>query len=285
METGYKIGVDSYSFHLSFGKHGYHPLFHFQPKMTIKQYLDIAKKLNLQVVQFDPFHIPALSGSNFDSFAALLKQYNFEYMLGSVDSLLAEGKAAETVIKKFKLCIEACHTINAHLLRAVCGADRFRSDISMENQLDVIAKNLQEITPYALEKDVTIAFENHGDMQSEDMIALIEKVDSPNVKINLDNANPVLALEDPVEAFRRMAPYTVCLHFKDFARRQTGFGMIVEGCELGKGVVNIKEQIKFFKDVCPDARLCLELCIPRGNENVTLTNSVKYLRELLSSSD
>ncbi|HMF32731.1 MAG TPA: sugar phosphate isomerase/epimerase family protein [Candidatus Lokiarchaeia archaeon] len=277
------IGIDSYSFHIAFGLHGTDRIFKLRKEMKLPDFLRTAAELQVHVVQLDPVHIPALSGSKFDQFKDLLASYDFEVALGSYISLVHRGALAAHAIHKYEEYIDACRAVNATILRGVCGADRFQGRKSLEDQTKLVVDNLAQISPYAEDAGVTVAFENHGSLQAQELVSIVEAANSPCVKINLDNGNSLLAFEDAVEAFRIMAPHTVILHFKDYKRTQTGYGMIVEGCPLGEGVIDLQAQIDIFKQVCPDAKLCLEICLKKGKELPAVKQSLELLRALLST--
>ncbi len=275
------LGIDSYSFHIAFAKHGFDRIFKLRKAMKLPQFFELAAQWQVRVLQIDPVHIPGLEGRALAGFKDLLQSYNFEIILGSYISLMHRDYLASVAAKRYHKYFDACRAVDTRILRGVCGADRFHKNSPLNNQLDLVGTNLKTIAPNAQDAGVTIAFENHGTLRAAELVSLVTRVNSPAVKINLDNGNSLLAFEDPVEAFRIMAPHTVCLHFKDYKRRQTGYGMIVEGCELGAGVIDLPAQLKIYKDVCPQAKLCIEMSLSRGNEEPAVKSSLDYLRKVL----
>lgn len=283
MNSSDNIGIDSYSFHLSFGKHGLDRIFNWKKEMDLPAFFELARQLKVRVLQIDPVHIPGLDGPAFLHFKDMVKSYDFEIILGSFISLVRQGPMASMALKKYQKYIDACRVIDAHILRGVCGANRFRKNMPLEDQIKIVVSNLKKIESYMKDAGVVLALENHGTLQAHELVSIIKSVDSSAVKINLDNGNPLLCFEDPVKAFEIMAPHTVCLHFKDYKRKQTGYGMVVEGCKLGAGVIDLKEQLKIYKQACPDAKLCLELCIKKGEEKPLVIESLEFLRKALAS--
>ncbi len=279
------LGIDSYSFHIAFAMHGFDRILKLRKAMKLPQFFELAAQWQIRILQIDPVHIPGLEGRALAGFKDLLQSFNFEIILGSYISLVHRDYLASVAAKRYQKYFDACRSVNSHILCGVCGADRFHKGSPLREQLDLVGENLKSIAPKALDAGVTIAFENHGSLTASELVSLVTRVNSPAVKINLDNGNSLLAFEDPVEAFRIMAPHTVVLHFKDYKRRQTGYGMIVEGCELGAGVIDLPAQLKIYKDVCPQAKLCVEMSLARGKEEPAVKSSLDYLRKVLPTID
>ena len=116
------------------------------------------------------------------------------------------------------------------------------------------------------EKGITLVLENIGalSVHSKDAVAIIEEVNSANLRINFDTANPLLADEDPVDALMRMLPYVSYVHLKDFItenssdypkyseaawRIQTSRnGLKMTGITPGKGNVDLNRIIEVLKE-------------------------------------
>jgi sugar phosphate isomerase/epimerase len=269
------IGIDSYSFHLAFGKHGE---CNRKKPMQLDEFFQTCEKLHADVVQLDPYHIPALKGPPFKELVELVKSYELPVVLGSVESIANDGKAAKVALEKYQEYLSACSQIGAKILRGVCGANRFDRKVPLAKQVEQVTKNGLTLAKMADDSGVTVAFENHGDLQARELASIIDGIDSDRVRVNFDNGNPFLSFEDPLEAARVLGPKTVCVHLKDYARTQNTFGMIVEGCALGEGVVPVAAQLAVLKQECPSAPLCLELPLRQGDEFKAVTKSMDWLK-------
>jgi len=269
------IGIDSYSFHLAFGKHGE---CNRKKPLTTQQFFDICKTLKIDLVQLDPYHVQGLHGKDLQNLKELVESYQMHVILGSVISIANEDKEADKAMTKYAEYLDACRVLDATILRGVPGGDRFMRAWPMDEQIKTICENGKYLGCMAEDAGVTVAFENHGTLQARELVAIVDGIGSDHVRINLDNGNSLLAFEDPVEAFSIMAPLAVSLHFKDFRRQQTTFGMIVEGCPLGEGCIDLDAQLDIFKRACPDAALCLEICLSKGDEETAVKKSLDWLR-------
>ncbi|WP_223627339.1 sugar phosphate isomerase/epimerase [Microbacterium sp. EST19A] len=85
---------------------------------------------------------------------------------------------------------------------------------------------------------VTLALETYEQVPTADLIAVIERVGSPNLGICLDPANVVAQLENPKTCVEQTAALTKNIHVKDFAfARQPGWvGFTYSGAALGSGL-------------------------------------------------
>jgi sugar phosphate isomerase/epimerase len=176
-------------------------------------------------------------------------------------------------------------------LAETLGATMVRSMINTaEHQPSLAeAESLLRVALPAFEAaGVTVALETYEQVQSRDLVSLIESVGSANLGICLDPANSVAALESPREVIDRCAPYVANIHVKDFAftRRGGWVGFTLEGAPLGTGLLDYDY---LLETVDPDERginQIIEHWLPLGEtiedtialENTWNTSNLQYLR-------
>ncbi|MGN6128249.1 MAG: TIM barrel protein [Humibacter sp.] len=92
--------------------------------------------------------------------------------------------------------------------------------------------------PYNEAGGVIIAFFTYVLVSWFDLAVLVERVDSPSLRICLDPANVVARLESPRDCVERTARMTGNVHAKDFAfARQPGWvGFTYSGAPMGEGL-------------------------------------------------
>jgi sugar phosphate isomerase/epimerase len=137
-------------------------------------------------------------------------------------------------------------------LAETLGATMVRSMINTADHQPTIVEAesmLRTALPAFENAGVTIALETYEQVQSRDLVSLIETVGSPSLGICLDPANSVAGLENPVDVIDRCAPYVANIHVKDFAftRRGGWVGFTLEGTPLGTGLldyIHILESVK-----------------------------------------
>ena len=119
---------------------------------------------------------------------------------------------------------------------------------------------LRELAPLAKSFGLTIAVENHLDFTVEEMRDLIEKVNSPNVRVLFDVGNIVGTLDDPTEAAEILGPLTVATHYKDFAIEEVARGFRFCMVPLGCGSLRVREVTeRLLKHVDPEMAMSIEM--------------------------
>ena len=139
--------------------------------------------------------------------------------------------------------------------------------------------------PVCEEHGVVLAFENHFDYRLSEIVQVIEAVDSPWLRINLDTANSISVIEDPMDAARIAARYTVTAHLKDMrVQPATGTGEPrVYKAPLGRGDVPIDEILGLLHSEAPDPSnfaACIEVVPPPDQDpDVWMRGSIDWIRE------
>jgi len=126
-------------------------------------------------------------------------------------------------------------------------------------QLPSIARELTQAAGLAARHGVTLAVENHQDLTSEELEALVMAVGPERLGVCLDTGNSLGVLEHPLDAARRLAPYTRTVHLKDYCVAPFGDGYVLVGCPLGKGSVPLEEIVALLREHSPAGELHLNI--------------------------
>jgi 3-oxoisoapionate decarboxylase len=96
---------------------------------------------------------------------------------------------------------------------------------------------IEEVLKDFQKAGVTLGLETYEQIKTDQLVELIDMIDSPYIGICLDPGNTVASLELPEEVIDKTAPYVVNLHVKDFAfkRNQGWVGFYYSGAPLGEG--------------------------------------------------
>ena len=88
---------------------------------------------------------------------------------------------------------------------------------------------------------VVLAIENHKDFRTSERrtVALLERLDSPNIGVCLDTGNSIALLEDPMETVEALAPWAFSTHLKDMAVEEYEDGFLLAEVPLGKGFLDL----------------------------------------------
>jgi sugar phosphate isomerase/epimerase len=137
--------------------------------------------------------------------------------------------------------------------------DRFRTDVTWDEQLLAIEKVLLKLAPVARANGVHLNMETHDEITSFEILALIEKVGEHCMGVVFDTANGLQRGEDPVFAAKRVAPYVRQTHIKDAYVGRAPGGLDFQTRPVGKGIVDFATIIPILAKANPDLNLSLEV--------------------------
>lgn len=146
---------------------------------------------------------------------------------------------------------------------------------------------LEQVLPRFERSGITIALENYEQISTTELVAIVRRIDHPNLGICLDPANSVAALELPEHVIERLAPHVVNLHVKDFAftRRDGWVGFTLAGAPLGTGLLDLEAMLATLRAHGRDPNAIIELWVPqelRTIEAEWAESSLTTLRRELS---
>ncbi|MFM8378760.1 MAG: sugar phosphate isomerase/epimerase family protein, partial [Planctomycetia bacterium] len=111
----------------------------------------------------------------------------------------------------------------------------------------------------ALDAGVKIAVENHaGDMQSRELLGLVEAAGPDFVGVNFDSGNACWALEDPLEALERLAPHVLTTSLRDTMLWETPTGVTAQWTAMGEGCTDLAAFFDLFEKRCPGVAVHIE---------------------------
>lgn len=109
------------------------------------------------------------------------------------------------------------------------------------------------------EYGVKIAIENHaGDMQSNELVALIEAAGKDYVGANMDIGNGVWTMEDPMTTLTNLGPYTLTTSLRDSMIWESPKGATVQWVAMGDGVIDLPAFFDLFEKLCPQTPVHIE---------------------------
>jgi 3-oxoisoapionate decarboxylase len=177
--------------------------------------------------------------------------------------------------------IDAAARLGHPVLRITGGSPASRGDEPAEVLVERLVGPLQRTTRYAAAAGVRLALENHGDLTVADILALLERVDSPALGVCLDNVNLIRVGDDELHGVEALAPHALLVQLKDYAPGDpTVWGGPVCAA-LGEGVGPLPEIIAILDRSGFDGPVCVELAsLGDGpvDELVLVQRSVEWLR-------
>lgn len=163
----------------------------------------------------------------------------------------AEARAGE--LAGVKRGVDTAAALGVGLLRVFSG--NAKPGYSLEDGLGWILEGLAAGAEYGGQHGVVLALENHGQIagRSSQVRHIIETVNSPFLRANLDTGNFLTVGQDATEAAREVAPLAALVHLKDFRKAVTPedqahayHGWV--GCVTGEGEVDLPAVINILRD-------------------------------------
>jgi sugar phosphate isomerase/epimerase len=200
----------------------------------------------------------------------------------------ADVRAKE--LAHLKHSVDVANQLGVNLVRVFSGD--FREGYTLEQGMGWILDGLSQGADYARQHGVTLALENHGLMagRSDQVRSIIEKVNSPALRANLDTGNFLLVGQNPVDAAQELAPLVALVHLKDF--RVAGpqdtvhvykglDGTAYTGTVTGEGMVDLPKVIGILRKAGYNGWLSLEF--EGGDDPLTIgvPRSLDAARKLL----
>ena len=280
-----KLAIDSYCYHRYFGE--WYAALQTDPgrRMTVWDFLERAAAHRVAGVSLEACFLGPLDAA----FVARLRQSLDDKGLEPVwawghPNGLASGadpQAAGDLIAH----LDIARRVGAKVMRVCAGGRRTRPATWAEHKAALVPI-FRDLVPYAREQGVVMAVENHIDLLADEMLDLIDTIDSPWLRVCLDTANNLRMLEDPLAVAEKLAPFAAATHLKDVAAqcgnpREFAFWPSVP---LGTGLIDVPAILQLLRKVGYRGLLALEIDYldPRyaGDEERAIGESLDYLRSL-----
>lgn len=144
--------------------------------------------------------------------------------------------------------IDVANRLETPVLRIFSG--NAKPGYNLEDGLSWIIEGLAAGADYASSHGVTMALENHGLMagRSDQVRSMIDTVNSPALRANLDTGNFLLVNQNPTDAAKELASLVALVHLKDFRKARPDEtehvykgldGTAVTGTVVGEGQVDL----------------------------------------------
>jgi len=165
-----------------------------------------------------------------------------------------------TAEQQLKQTIRIASALGSPVARCVLGkVDDRRSKGGIEARIAETVRVLRKVRSCALDHGVKIAVENHaGDMQSWELVTLIESAGREFVGATMDSGNATWALEDPLDNLELLGRCALSTGIRDSALWETPDGGMLQWTAMGAGVVDWKAYFKRYAELCPNTPVILE---------------------------
>jgi sugar phosphate isomerase/epimerase len=212
------------------------------PQMDLFDFVNLAADMALDAVELTSYYFPP---DVKDEYLHRLKQHAFVLGLDvsgtSVgnDFCVPPGPEREKQLALVRTWVDHAAELDAPVIRIFAGKvpKGETEEIAVARAIEGIRASL----PYAEEKGVTLALENHGGITAtpDQLLTLVKAVDAPNFGVNLDTGN--FRTPDPYADLARIAPYAVNVQVKTEIGRD---GKAKEEADLAR-IVDILREARY----------------------------------------
>lgn len=182
-------------------------------------------------------------------------------------------------VRGFELAIQrlaavGCHDVWADLANwqheewGLFAIDRFRTDVTWEDQLRATTRLLRRPRPILLEFGTHLNIETHEEVTTFELVRLVEELGPDVLGITFDSANVALCGELPTDAVRRVAPYVRQTHLRDIVLAETGAGYERQLRACGDGLIDWPALVGELVSRSPLAHLTIEGAVDRDVTDV-----------------
>lgn len=281
-----KVGIDSYCYHRFFGE-VYPDQKPPEKKMTMHDFLKRAKELKVDGVSLESCFFPRkVDQAWYRDLKAQLDEYKFDrvYAWGHPDGL--ERGQNWTAYEEMVAGIPNAKAIGADVMRVVGSSLMFRHE-QHGPQVKALVKMFKKAVKVAKDNGVKLAVENHIDFTSDEILQMLELVDSEYFGLNFDTGNFLRLLDDPIKGMEKLAPYVLATHVKDLmpdkSARPTDWYFFA-GVPVGKGLINNQVLAQLLHEAHFKGFLAVEIDHPHsdwtGREEEAIALSIKELKRI-----
>ncbi len=262
-----QVGIDSYSYHRRYGeaRAGEAPSRHAPWPVEPSPVLRHAREVGAQAVFLETCYLPAPESITADTLAPATDHgvrvgfsWGHPWPTGAFHGL--DGGRSPGAEVELRRWIDTAQRLGHDLLRITAGSPASRGDEPAAVLVDRLIAPMRRAADYAGERGVRLAVENHGDLRVADILAILDRVDRPDVLgVTLDNVNLIRVGDDMAEGTRALAPHTMLVQLKDhLAGDPTVWGGPV--CTaLGEGVADLDGLNAILASAGYDGPVCVEL--------------------------
>ena len=284
-----KVGIDSYCYHRFFGE-VYPDQKPPAKKMTMQDFLVRAKEIKVDGVSLESCFFPSKVGSAwFKDLKVQLDEYKFDrvYARGHPDGLERGQNLA--AYDEMVGMIPSAKAIGTDVMRVVGSSLTFRHE-PHGPQAKALAKLFKKAVKVVKDYDVKLAVENHIDFTSDEILQLLNEVDSEYFGLNFDTGNFLRLLDDPIKGMEKLASYVLATHVKDLMPDKTARPtdwFFFAGVPVGKGLIENQTLAQLLHRANFKGFLAVEIDHPHTDwterEDEAVALSIKELKKIAKS--
>ena len=183
-------------------------------------------------VDFGVGGLPSTDAAYLDELSGRLEERGLipTVIVGSLN-LNADKDLAEPPLEKAIASLEVAHRLGSPLGLFYFG---YGGRINRDGRVRLAVEQVGRLADAAAQYGMTVTTENYDYFTSDDFLEIFQRLERSNVGLHNDTGNWLLLGEDPLEATRKMAPYTHHAHVRDYVLRDGVFTSV----PIGQGEVD-----------------------------------------------
>src|ERR1700693_2426889 len=252
-----KVGLDQYS------------LYHL-PSLKGIQVLEFVRSLGMEGVQFVDIRelSPKMDKGQLWEVQAHAKQLGLYLEVGvscinprnADKNLLQDGDG--DLIQGLRRHLEriADVSLGSRTVRFFIGGpgDRLRGGVPWRRRVEDSIAVAKSVAPLLRDLNWKLAIENHADVSTHEAVEIVSKIGADVAGICFDTGNAMNAIEEPLAAAKRVAPFAVATHLKDAILVFGDEGLVVSPRPVGQGILPVAEILQVLHIANPDIALSIE---------------------------
>lgn len=274
-----RIGIDSYAYHRLLG--------HVRPGETApvapfeRQTLSLlaeVRKLRVDVISLETMFLGEREQIDPSELRAAAGPLELALSWGGMHGL--EFGSNQAAAADLLAWLDLAPQLGCRLVRIVAASPKFRGAEPIEAQIERIAPVLREACRAARANDLTLALENHADLNATEMLQLLRLVGDPVLGVCLDTVNTRRVGDEPVVATRLLAPVTRMVHLKDAFDEATDAIAGPVSVPYGTGSMPLEEILGELQAQGFNGPVCVELgqLAPDTDERALVRECVEWLQ-------
>jgi sugar phosphate isomerase/epimerase len=153
--------------------------------------------------------------------------------------------------------------------------------VTREGRIRLAVEQVGRLAEAAQAYGMCVTTENYDFFTSDDFLEIFTRIGRANVGLHNDTGNWLLLGEDPLEATRKMAPYTYHAHVRDYVLRDGVYASV----PIGEGSVPFPPVLEELQQISAERErfvLAIEMDLDEGDEDSDVRRCAQYMADWLA---
>jgi len=285
-----KLAIDSYCYHRWFGQ--CYPGLETAPdgRLDVWGVIEKARGFGVAGVSLEACFLPTDQAGFIERLAAALDEAGLEcvWAWGHPHGLHSgiDNNAAEQAAADLARHLGIARVLGAKVMR-ICAGGRHTRPPSWAQHKAGLLRQLRPLLDVAAQHEVILAIENHVDLLGDELLELLQTLNSPWLGVCFDTANNLRMFEHPLALARKLAPWIKATHIKDVTaqRGDPATFQFWPSVPVGQGLVEIPAILDVLHQANYQGLLAVELDYLHPDypdEDKALRQSLSYLSTQLA---